>query len=300
MGQDAPTPRPISEEGRIAVPGGDVWFGVAGDLRQRRAPLVVLHGGPGMNHRYLWPLADLSDDRAVIFYDQLDAGASDRPNAPENWNVARFLEEIDAVRDALSLDRVAVFGNSWGGTLAAAYGATRPDGLTALVLSSPLIATDTWISDNAAYKMGLPTEIRATMKVCEAEGRTDAPEYLAAVDLFYRRHFCRAERWPDYLAASLADINATCYEAMWGPNEFTCTGVLAGYDGTEGLRDIAVPTLFTCGAYDEATPKSTEAFSKLVKDAEFQMFALSSHTAFIEERDRYVAAVRSFLRSAVD
>ena len=298
MGTSAVTLRPLSKEGRIAVPGGDVWFGIAGDLGQVRTPLLVLHGGPGMNHQYLLPLADLSDERPVIFYDQLDSGASDRPNVPENWTIPRFLKEIDAVRDALSLDRVAVFGNSWGGTLAAAYGASRPAGLTALVLSSPLIVTDTWIADNAAHKKALPIDVRATMDRCEADGRADTPEYAAAVDLFYRRHLCRAEPWPDYLSASLADINITCYEAMWGPNEFTCTGVLAGYDGADALANIAVPTLFTCGAHDEATPDSTRAFSQRVKGAEFRLFQASSHMAFIEERDVYIASVRAFLRSA--
>lgn len=288
---------PLDMEDRISVPGGKVWCGVAGELGQRAFPLLVLHGGPGMNHEYLLPLADLADERPVVFYDQLEAGASERPADPANWNVARFLEEIDAVRTALGLGQVALFGNSWGGTLAAAYGAQRPDGLRSLVLSSPLIRTDIWIADNEQYRNALPENLKTIMAACEAEGRTDDPAYQAAVDVFYRRHLCRTDPWPDFLDRSLANMNLTCYEAMWGPNEFTCTGVLAGYDGTDGLGRIEVPTLFTCGAFDEATPHSTEAFAARVDDAEFQVFTSSSHMAFIEERDAYVACLRKFLRS---
>ncbi|MEL7012739.1 MAG: proline iminopeptidase-family hydrolase [Pseudomonadota bacterium] len=284
-------------EGKIAVPGGQIWYGIAGQLDDGKPPLLVLHGGPGMNHGYLAPLSDLADERAVIFYDQLDAGASDWPNDPANWTVDRFLSEIDAVREALHLNELALFGNSWGGTLAAAYGATKPDGLAGLVLSSPLIHTKNWIADNAAYREALPNDTKAILSTCEAEGRTDDPSYEEAVEVFYRRHLCRADPWPDYLQTSLQNMNLACYGAMWGPNEFTCTGVLAEYDGTEALAEIAVPTLFTCGAFDEATPESTRAFSKLVPGAVFELFEGSSHMAFIEERDAYIASLRNFLKS---
>ncbi|MEM1429697.1 MAG: hypothetical protein AAGG09_09580 [Pseudomonadota bacterium] len=81
---------------------------------------------------------------------------------------------------------------------------------------------------------------------------------------------------------------------MWGPNEFTCTGVLKGYDGTADLSRIACPALVTCGTYDEATPESTRRFSQMIPDAEFRAFAASSHMAFIEERQSYLEAVGAF------
>ncbi|MEM1152237.1 MAG: proline iminopeptidase-family hydrolase [Pseudomonadota bacterium] len=284
-------------EGKIAVTGGQIWYGITGQLDSGALPLLVLHGGPGMNHLYLSPLSDLADERAVIFYDQLDAGASDWPNDPVNWTIDRFLAEIDAVRDALHLKELAIFGNSWGGTLAAAYGATQPEGLAGLVLSSPLIRTATWIADNAAYRAALPQDTQAILSTCEAEGRTDDPSYEEAVEVFYRRHLCRATPWPEFLQRSLETMNLACYGAMWGPNEFTCTGVLADYDGADALAKIAVPTLFTFGAFDEATPESTSAFSKKVPGATFELFEASSHMAFIEERDAYIASLRNFLKS---
>ena len=78
--------------------------------------------------------------------------ASDRPNSPVNWKVERFISEIDALREALGLDRVFVFGNSWGGTVAAEYAISQPAGLVAVVLSSPLISTERWIADNTEYR----------------------------------------------------------------------------------------------------------------------------------------------------
>lgn len=289
------TPWHFKKEGRVAVSGGHTWYGVAGDLGGDATPLIVIHGGPGMSHDYLYPLTDLAAERAVAFYDQLDAGKSDRPNNPANWRVGRFLSEIDAIRSELCLHRVSVFGNSWGGTLAAAYGATRPDGLEKLILSSPLIHTGTWIRDNSTYRQALPKDVRTVMETCEASGNTTSQAYLDAVNIFYRRHLCRTNPWPDYVVDTFETLNETCYSGMWGPNEFTCNGVLREYDGTGGLGSIEVPTLVTCGEHDEATPTSCRKFAALIPNARLRVFDGASHLTFVEQRDEYVATVRRFL-----
>lgn len=284
----------FAEERRIAVPGGEIWAGVCGDL-SASVPLLAIHGGPGMSHDYLEPLAELADGRAVIFYDQLDAGRSERPGEPGHWRVDRFLAEIDAVRGAFGLARVAVFGNSWGGTLAAAYAATQPEGLTRLVLSSPLIATADWLADAAALRAALPADVRATLDRCEAAGETGGEAYAAATDLFYRRHLCRSDPWPDCLERTLAAMNPICYGGMWGPNEFTCTGVLRDYDGQTGLAEIAVPVLVTCGRHDEARPGTCRRWAEQIPDARLEVFEEASHTAFLEVPRPYLAALRGFL-----
>ncbi len=66
------------QEGFIAVPGGNIWYGIL-VKRQTGLPLLLLHGGPGFPHDYLEPLEPLSNERPVIFYDQLGCGNSDRP-----------------------------------------------------------------------------------------------------------------------------------------------------------------------------------------------------------------------------
>lgn len=294
------TAPPFHTEGRVAVEGGTIWYGVAGcPLGQGGPPLIVVHGGPGMSHDYLINLTDLGTGRPVIFYDQLDAGQSDRPNRPENWHLPRYLGELAHLRRALDLQDVVVFGNSWGGTIAAAYAATQPDGLAGVILSSPLLHTDTWLADNGAYRAALPADVRETMDRCEATGETETPAYLEAVDQFYERHFCRSTPWPAALTRTLEGINAPCYEGMWGPNEFTCTGVLQGYDGTPGLPLITAPCLVTCGRHDEATPDSTEAFAARIPHSRFEVFEDASHTAFIETRAAYMARLQDFLDSLI-
>ncbi len=285
----------FNNQGYVNVPGGRVWYGIAGNQNSDLTPLLAIHGGPGMSHDYLFPLTDLADERPVIFYDQLDAGKSDRPNDPANWQVPRFLAEVDAIREALELSRIALFGNSWGGTIAAAYAASRPDGLEKLILSSPLINTTRWVADNSVYRAALPEEVLKVMERCEASGETTSEEYENAVDVFYRRHLCRLDPWPDYVLDTFNMLNGDCYEGMWGPNEFTCNGMLSDYDGSGELGSITVSTLMTCGEFDEAVPASCRDYAAMIPNAEFIEFRDASHLAFVEDRENYIAQLRRFL-----
>jgi len=286
----------FNHEGRIATQGGSIWYGSTGNENPTATPLLVIHGGPGMTHSYLYPMTDLGDERQVVFYDQLDAGLSDRPNDPNNWKITRFLHEIDDLRDSLDLQEVAIIGNSWGGTIAAAYAASNPAGLEKLVLSSPLLNTRQWISDNQKYREALPAEVLSVMVRCEQQGLESSQEYQDAVEVFYNLHFCRTAPWPDYVLDTMNNMNETCYQGMWGPNEFTCNSELLGnYDGLPGLNSITVPTLVTCGEYDEATPASCRAFADLIPNAHFAEFENASHLTFVDSRDEYINALRQFL-----
>src|SRR5881396_4425861 len=124
-----------SEEGYIDVPGGKVWYRAVGDNAEA-TPLLCLHGGPGFTHYYLEPLEALAGRRQVVFYDQLGCGRSDRPDDPSLWTVDRFVEELAVVREALGLERLHLFGSSWGGMLALQYVLDRRPRLESLVLSS--------------------------------------------------------------------------------------------------------------------------------------------------------------------
>lgn len=282
--------------GYIPVTGGRIWYRLNGGrhFAAGKTPLIVIHGGPGMSHHYLLPLVDLADERPVIFYDQLDSGHSDRPNDPDNWVVERFVSEVDAVREALGLDRVLVFGNSWGGSVAAEYAITQPKGLVALVLSSPLLNTERWIADNTEYRRQLPEDVQQALDKHEAAGTIDSAEYQDAVMVFYNRHFNRMDPWPDELNRTFEVFSGDLYVTMWGNTEFNATGTLKGYDSTGRLSRIQVPTLYTCGEFDEATPGACKDFAGLTPNAEVKIIPNASHTAFLEQRELYMTTIREF------
>lgn len=295
------TPPPPDRELRVGVRGGNVYVRVNGDLGAARAPVLFIHGGPGSGHGYFLPTLQLADRRAVILYDQLDAGLSDRPADPANWTVERFVSEVDAIRAALGLKRLHVVGHSWGSTIALEYGARQPAGLLSLTLGAPLVSTRSWEASTRSQLAKLPREVQATIEKHEKAGTTKDPAYAAAMELFYAQ-FLRRHPMPDYVAAykqrpGLAS-NPVVYEAMWGPGEIAATGTLRNYDGEALLPRLAVPTLVICGEYDEMTPSAAAPLVARIPNGRLVSVPDAGHAIPTDQPAAYVAAIRSHLEQA--
>src|SRR5438270_4653968 len=220
----APRPRnayvaPMPEsEGTISFRlNGDTaetWYRMAGELHpgdpSAPAPLVVLHGGPGASHDYLLSIADLAGDgRAVVHYDQTGNGRS--THYPERgadfWTVDLFVRELHSLVTALGIaDRHHVLGQSWGGFLAQEYALTQPAGLRSLVLADTAASFPDFVAEANRLRAELPPEVEATLRRHEEAGTTDDQEYEEACMVFYKRHLCRLETWPDELVESFGWI----------------------------------------------------------------------------------------------
>lgn len=285
-------------DGHITVPGGRVAYWIFGSRQSGRLPLLTLHGGPGLTHNYLEALADLADERQVIFFDQLGCGDSERPGDPGLWTVERAVAEVDSVRSALGLGRFHLFGNSWGGWLALSYALAHPgSGLTGLVLSSCPPDTGRFVEYCWELRAQLPAGTAATLARHEEAGWFRCPEYQAAVWEFYRRHLCRLQPWPRGLEVSFETMGEDVYQAMWGPSEFgPVTGVLNGWSVAGRLAGIRGPVLVTAGRYDEASPQQCREMSDALPGGRFRLFERSSHVAFYEQREEYIECTRAFLR----
>ena len=286
-------------EGRIPFAGGETWYGIVGGSEEPgKLPLLCLHGGPGALHDYLEPLGSLADTgRRVIFYDQIGCGRSWVEKPGEAWTVELFVGEVQAVRDALGLDRVHLFGSSWGGMLAMEYALTRPVGLASLVLSSSPASIPVWAEEASRLRHELPEETQRVLDEHEAAGTLDSAEYRAATMEFYKRHVCRLDPWPDYVLRTFTGIeeHPDVYTTMQGPNEFLITGTLRDWDITDRLGEITVPTLITAGRHDEFTPRQAQALHRGIPGSELVTFEESSHMQFAEEPARYHDALAAFL-----
>lgn len=286
------------QEGRLPVAGGELWYGIAGAGRPG-VPLLVLHGGPGVPHDYLEPLAALAADRPVVFYDQLGCGRSSRPEEPFPWSLGRFVAELGAVRRGLGLAEIHLLGQSWGTMLAVDYLLRDGTaGVRSLVLSSPCLSAAQWAADARALVAALPDADRAAIARANATGDFAAPAFAAAMETYYRRHVCRREPWPDCLNRAIAGMSLPVYQAMWGPSEFLIRGSLRGYERVDRLAEVAVPTLFTCGRWDEATPTATARYAQALPGAELVVFEDAAHEHHLEQPETYLAVVGDFLRRA--
>jgi proline-specific peptidase len=283
----------VVSEGYIDVPGGKVWYRDVGEGDE--TPLLCLHGGPGSTHNNLEALEALADRRRVIFYDQLGCGRSERPDNPALWTIGRFVEELAQVRMALRLDRLHLFGNSWGGMLAMQYVLDRKPLLQGLILCGSPASMPRWIADCEELLAQHPAEVTKVIRDHEANGFTTCPEYQAAILSVYREHFCRLNPWPAGLERSFAETGASVYYTMNGPSEFSVTGTLKDWDVMDRLGEITVPTLLVGGRYDECRPSHLEEMHRRIPGSELAIIEDASHLCFAEQPAEFTTLVNRFL-----
>ncbi len=285
--------------GFLPVEGGRVWYEVNGT--GTGTPLLVLHGGPGIPHDYLANLALLGDERPVIFYDQLGCGQSDRPEDPALWTRERFARELAAVRAALGLEDVVLFGQSWGSVLAVDYlsglAGVRPAGVRGAILAGPALSIPRWIADSRRLMAALPPEVGQAIQEGERTGQTETEAFKAATQVYYQNFVCRADPWPPELERAFAGMGAQVNTTMSGPTEFTITGPLKDVDVTAQLRALDLPLLFVCGEHDEATPEATRSYAALAPRADVIVVEGAAHVANYDRPEEYLSALRGWLRA---
>ena len=283
--------------------GHETWYRVVGDLAAGPTPVVICHGGPGAAHDYVEPIADLARfGRGCVLYDQLGCGKSEHlPGAPPDfWTPQLFEDELVALTEHLGIaGRYAVVGQSWGGMLAMMHALDRPAGLRAIVVADSPASMELWVSEANRLRRDLPPDVQDALTRHEEAGTTGDPEYEAAVTVFYERHLCRVVPFPDCVQRSFAQMaeDPTVYHTMNGPSEFHVVGSLKGWDITERLGEIDVPTLLVSGKHDEATPLIVGEIHARVPGSQWALFEESSHMPHVEEPEAFLERVEAFLQS---
>jgi L-proline amide hydrolase len=296
---------PNESEGTVDYRGWRTWYRVTGDLDPASplAPVVLLHGGPGATHEYLDAMRGLAaDGRAVVEYDQLGNGRSThlRDRGADFWTVELFRDELDNLLAALGLadGPYHVLGQSWGGCLALEHALQQPRSLRSLVLADTLSSVPDFRAECQRLLADLPADVQAAIRRHEEAGTTDDPAYAEACMVFYKRHVCRLESWPDEVMRGFQAIadDPTVYGTMNGPSEFTVIGTIRDWQVSDRLGEIRVPALIVSGRYDEATPRIQQTLRDGIRGSEWVCFEESAHLPHVEETERWLEVVGGFLR----
>ncbi len=284
-------------EGFCEVPGGKIWYQRNNNnLVDKKTPLICIHGGPGYTHNSFIHLANL--DREVVFYDQLGCGQSDRPNDASLWTIERHVEELDCLIKHLVLssdfNSVCLLGHSWGSIVALEYAVKYPQKIESLIFASACISVPKWIEDSKRLIKELSKEDQRAIKLGSQLGEYHSDKYITASNSYYKNFICRAEPKPKELLLSDKMSGPEVYLNMWGPNEFTLLGSLKDYDGSQKLKHINVPTLITCGRYDEGTPEASKYYASLLSSSSLSVIENSAHFPHVEQKENYLEVLESF------
>jgi proline iminopeptidase len=289
----------------IRTPGGSyrVWIrriGTHPDLK-----VLLLHGGPGATSE-LYESFDTWFPRAGIeyyHYDQLGSFRSDQPDDDELWELPRFVDEVEQVRQALDLDcsTFVLLGQSWGGALALEYALHYQQHLKGLVISNMMSSAPLY---NAyAHDVLMPAmdqDVLAEIHWFEAAGETEDPRYMELlIEHHYTLHICRmpANEWPEPVTRSLSHVNPAVYVPMQGPSELGLSGKLATWDRSADLGRINVPTLVIGATHDTMDPGHMRWMAEQLPQGRYQHCPDGSHLAQFDDPDHYFPGLINFLTS---
>lgn len=269
--------------------GYETYYRIVGG-KTDKAPLLLLHGGPGSTHNYFEVLDSLAatTGRQVISYDQLGCGESYVEGHTELWKLKTWTEELIALRRHLGLDRVHLLGQSWGGMLIIAYLIEcRPEGVESVILSSTLPSSQLWSREQHRLISFMSDEEQQAIAHAVATGDFSYPPYLAANEHYTVLHADEITADSTECLTRPKRFGTESYITAWGPNEYTPTGTLRDFDYTSRLHEISQPTLIISGTNDECTPLIAKTMYDRIPNARWELLDGARHMTFIDRTDEY-------------
>lgn len=288
----------------INTPKGkfNVWTKSVGN--NPKIKVLLLNGGPGMTHEYFECMENFLPKEAIefIYYDQLGCGNSDNPKDTSMWDLPRYVEEVEQVRQALKLDKENFYllGHSWGGILATEYTLKYQKNMKALVISNMMSSCPDYgkYADEVLAKQFDP-KVLARIKAIEAKGDYENPEYMELLmPNFYTKHICRIplEEWPEPINRSFSKVNNSLYVTMQGPSEFGIGGKLAKWDRKADLKNITIPTLTIGGKYDTMDPEHMKWMASQLPNGSYLYCANGSHMSMYDDQQTYMKGLIAFIK----
>jgi proline iminopeptidase len=137
-----------------------------------KGTVLTLAGGPGCPHQYILPMSDLARfGYKVVFYDQLGIGKSEMPKNKYMFCIEYNVEEVEALRIALNLGKINLWGSSYGGALAIAYALKYQKNLKSLITAGGLASVPLTVEGMKKWKSELPPETIAVLEKIRKRGR---------------------------------------------------------------------------------------------------------------------------------
>lgn len=289
---------------QINTPKGkfNVWTKRIGN--NPKIKLLLLNGGPGATHEYFECMESFLPSEGIefIYYDQLGTGNSDNPNDPAFWDLDRYVEEVEQVRQALKLDKdnFYLLGHSWGGILASQYALKYQQHLKGLIISNMMmsaIAYDKYADDVLAKQMD--PKVLAKIREIEKNKDFENPEYMKLLlPNFYSKHILRLDPnlWPEPVNRSFGKINQSLYVTMQGPSEFGLSGKLEKWDITKELPKLTIPVLSIGAKYDTMDPEHMKWIASQVKNGTYLYCEKGSHMSMYDDQETYMNGLIKFLK----
>jgi proline iminopeptidase len=279
------------EERLLQVNGTEINVRVMG----KGSPIIIVHGGPGLNHTYFLPhLNALAAKHQLVYIDQRACGKSsgqlDSSQMTLNW----LVKDIEAIRKELKLGKVTVLAHSWGGLLGMLYAARYPESMRALILSNSVSPkagefdqqTNTIL--NARYSSA-DSALRSQIIASQAFRAGDLEAYRSLFRLSFRQSFYD-KRYSDSLNLVLPVDFLQKRKVL-----FYMAKKLAGFNFYPELKNIKCPTLIVHGDDDAIPPELPQKIHQGIPASKLAVMNDAGHFPFVEKKKEFLNTINDFL-----
>ncbi|MDX1586182.1 MAG: alpha/beta fold hydrolase [Balneolaceae bacterium] len=257
-------------------------------------PVIVIHGGPVLDHSYLFPhLKPIADEYLLIFYDQRLSGRSSADSDSSQVRLSTFIEDIESLRQELGLQKVHLLGHSWGGLLAMKYAIQYPSHIKKLMLVNSMApSSELWHREEAMLAQSFTrADSLKRQEIIQSDIFKENPPRAIKqlLELSFRKQFYDREK------ASRLD--------MYVPEDYMKRSRLFGhlmtdissYDLSDELKKMNIPTLIIYGAAEPASNISGPVLNRLIEKSKYVQIEASGHFPFIEQPGEFQQVITDFL-----
>ncbi len=292
------------QQGFVDAHGELIYYMTVG----RGAPLMIVHGGPGADHKYFLPyLLPLARHNKLVFIDERGSGQSEKLADPAGYTIENMVEDVEAVRQALGLGAISLLGHSYGGALAQAYALKYQQHLTHLLLCSTFPSTKQMNQVLAQELASTSPDVRGRIDAMQKaglfghgpiyrRGRYSDEYMIAAWGEAYFPYLYQNHPNPNYDPVDSGKISWDLYREMWGSDgEFVVDGNLKSVEYLERLHTIHIPTLIVVGDHDECAPWLSKEMHDRIPGSKLVILPKSGHMTFVDQPTMFISSVEGFL-----
>jgi len=279
-----------ARQGLLSLPDGRIFYEAVGSGE----PIVVIHGGPGLDHNYLRPGLDvLASGNRLVYYDQRGTGRSDAELDSVGINLDAFVDDIDQLRQALEYDRITILAHSFGGLIGMQYALRHPDRTRALILMNTVEPGRMWQSQARVRQLASRTEADS-VELAELVASEGFAERAAPVmSQIYRVSFRSTLRNPSRIDELNLELSGRT--ARNGQDVARLLGTSMGeVDWWDDMPAIQVPTLIVHGRHDATPTAVAQALGDSIAGAQVTILN-TGHFAYVEDPTGLLEAVSAFL-----
>lgn len=262
--------------------GSSLYHEILGD----GAPILMMHGGLGLDHTYFRPFFDhLSKEYQLIYFDHFGCGRSNRPDDFAELTFDRLMDDTAELIGKLGYDKVTMIGHSYGAFIGQEFAYKYPDLLKALVLIAPAPVIDYQLKVH-----GTDEQMAAFQKLF-TQLMTSDEEWRQTWNIAYQMYF---KRFDPEIAAAIDKTMVYSHQA-WNQ----CNKLLETFNALEKLPSINTPTLVVSGRDDGVTTieDGYERIMARLPNAQGAIIEDCAHFPYIEKSDAFFATLEKWLAS---